>query len=682
MEALEASEARFRDFDQVAADWFFELDKDLCISYMSGENHIPSGRKTSEMIGLSEKDSFLGRLEDTDKWQKHLMHLEAREPFELEVEWAREDGSIVYVHNMGKPVFNANREFQGYRCCGTNISRQRQAEDAAMQSEQRFRDFAETAADWFWEQDADLRFTFLSANFPRFSRSPNKQFIGKNRQEIAGKQNFSDSHWRYLEQKQAAREAFSNFEYEVRSDEGKSFFVRISGKPIFNENGEFKGYRGSGIDITSSHQMSELLSYQASHDPLTGLVNRREFELRISKALKECENTDGEHALCYIDLDQFKVVNDSCGHVGGDKLLLKITALLKKNVRQNDTVARLGGDEFGLFFENCPLEQAAMIAEKVRKSVDEFRFHNDGKIFRIGVSIGLIPINKQSTDYSNVMRQADAACYAAKDSGRNRVHIYHEDNPEVVSRHVEMQRVVEINRAFDGKHFVLHQQAILDLRHTDNESKMFSEVLVRMIGDVGQLIFPGSFLGVAERYNLVSQLDTWVVKEAINWLCSERSKGNNIHCSVNLSGMSVASSSFLEFVLAELASSSVDPARICFEITETAAIENIDKAREFIGQLKTKGCLFALDDFGSGFSSFAYLKTLPVDFLKIDGFFVRDILKDSISYEMVKSINDIAHVMGKKTIAEFVEDEATLSALRDIGVDYAQGYAIARPEPL
>jgi len=502
------------------------------------------------------------------------------------------------------------------------------------------------------------------------------------REEIAREQDFSAKHWQYLQKKQIAREAFYNFEYEIRIDEKTSYFLRISGKPIFDDNGYFTGYRGSGIDITSERSMSELLSYQASHDPLTGLVNRREFERRISHALMQCEDDASQHALCYIDLDQFKVVNDSCGHHGGDQLLLKVTDMLKEQIRKNDTVARLGGDEFGLFLENCPLQQATAIAEKVRKAVDEYRFHNNGDTFRISVSIGLIPINAQSTDYSNAMREADAACYAAKDSGRNRVYIYHEDNPEVASRHEEIQRVVEINKAFDEKQFFLHKQAIFDLQQTEDKAPGFFELLVRMTGDQDELIMPEKFLGAAERYNLITQLDTWVVKTGIDWLCRDEIKAQNYSCAINFSGMSVASSQFLETVMSMLDSSSVDPSRICFEITETAAIENRDKATHFIRKLKAKGCLFALDDFGNGFSSFAYLKTLPVDYLKIDGLFVRDILKDSISYEMVKSINDIGHVMGKKTIAEFVEDEATLSALRDIGVDYAQGHTIARPVPI
>ena len=681
-EALEASEARFRDFDQIGADWFFELDKDLCISYMSGDIHIPSARKTSDMIGMSERDSFLGRLDNTEKWLQHLARLEAREPFELEFEWQRDDGSLVHVHNMGKPVFDANREFQGYRCCGTDISEQRNAELFADESEHRLRDFAETAADWFWEQDAELRFTFVSESYAAYGKYKNDYYIGKTREDLRTEGAYESSHWQVLLDKQQAREYFSNFEYNFLDKNGETVYARINGKPVFDKNGEFKGYRGSGNDITESYKLSQQLGYQASHDPLTGLVNRREFENRISNALQECRDSQAEHALCYIDLDQFKVVNDTCGHDAGDQLLLQVTEIFKQQVRKNDTVARLGGDEFGLLLENCPLEQSRQIAEKVCQAVDEYRFLSHGGAFRIGTSIGLIQLNSGSKDYTEVLREADAACYAAKDAGRNRVHVYYKNSPEVALRHQEMQSIVDINQALDDDRFLLHRQTILNLQSNNQTSAGFFEVLLRMNSETGQLILPGEFLPVAERYNLISQLDTWVVKTAINWLCQEQAAGRDTSCSINLSGVSIASERFLAFILATIDLSGVESERICFEITETAAIANINLAIEFITTLKEQGCFFALDDFGSGFSSFAYLKTLPVDYLKIDGFFVRDILQDSINYEMVKSINDIGHVMGKKTIAEFVEDADTLEALRNIGIDYAQGYAIDKPLPL
>ncbi len=559
-----------------------------------------------------------------------------------------------------------------------DITDQYLAEEALRLSEDRLRDFAETGADWFWEQDAELRFTYLSGNFPGAPDLQAEQIIGKRREEIAGGNNFKSEKWQQLFAALERREAFYNFEYRLARTDGSDIVVRISGKPKFDRDGEFVGYRGTGIDITESYLLSQQLNYQASHDPLTGLVNRREFEIRLARVVKSCRDDNGEHALCYIDLDQFKVVNDTCGHDAGDELLRQVSALLADKVRQRDTIARLGGDEFGLLLERCTLKQANRVAETVREAIEQFRFMWAGRNFRLGASIGVIPIDFRSGNIGNVMRSADAACYAAKDAGRNRIHVYSEDNIEVAQRHQEMQRIVEINHAFDEQRFVIYQQQIKPLDESLDDGGYFCEVLVRMVDEFGFHVVPANFLATAERYNLATQLDTWVVNAALDWLAANP----GIRCTVNLSGRSVADDNFLRFVLEALESHAIDAARLCLEITETAAIQNLSKANHFIAQLRGRGCRFALDDFGSGLSSFAYLKTLPVDFLKIDGFFVRDMVEDRINFELVKSINDIAHVMGKRTIAEFVENDDTMAALQAIGIDYAQGYGIAMPEPV
>ncbi len=394
--------------------------------------------------------------------------------------------------------------------------------------------------------------------------------------------------------------------------------------------------------------------------------------------VKSCREDNSEHALCYIDLDQFKVVNDTCGHDAGDELLRQIARLLEDKVRKRDTIARLGGDEFGLLLERCTMNQANRVAEAVREAIDEFRFMWAGRNFRLGASIGVIPINFSSGNIANVMRSADAACYTAKDAGRNRIHVYNEDSFEVAQRHQEMQRIVDINHAFDEQRFVLYQQAIKSLHPDSDKSGYFCEMLVRMIDEAGFPVLPADFLPTAERYNLATQLDTWVVRETLDWL----TRNPAVRCTINLSGISIADDNFLQYVLKSIDDRELDASRICLEITETAAIQNLSKANRFIEMLRDRGCFFALDDFGSGLSSFAYLKTLPVDFLKIDGFFVRDMVDDRINFELVKSINDIGQVMGKKTIAEFVESDATLEALEEIGIDYAQGFNIAKPKPV
>jgi diguanylate cyclase (GGDEF)-like protein/PAS domain S-box-containing protein len=559
-----------------------------------------------------------------------------------------------------------------------DITNQYQAERALRDSEERLRDFAETGAQWFWEQDAELRFSYLSGNYPGFEKTSTHKIIGKTRQEMLSNINFKSKSWQQLLAKLEAREPFFNFEYTHPQADGSEIVVRTSGKPKFDQQGEFVGYRGTGIDITESCLLSQQLNYQASHDPLTGLVNRREFKIRLARVVKGCREDHSEHALCYIDLDQFKVVNDTCGHDAGDELLCQIAALLEDKVRTRDTIARLGGDEFGLLLERCSMKQASRIAETVRTTIEQFRFIWAGRNFHLGASIGVIPINFSSGNVANVMRSADAACYTAKDAGRNRIHVYSEDSFEVAQRHREMQQIVDITQAFEEDRFVLYQQPIKSLSASQAEDGYFCEVLVRMIDEAGFPVLPGNFLPTAERYNLATQLDTWVVNAALDWLVAAA----DVRCTINLSGMSVANEDFLKFVLQAIASRKIDATRICFEITETAAIQNLSKANRFMAQLRERGCFFALDDFGSGLSSFAYLKTLPVDFLKIDGFFVCDMCEDQINFELVKSINEIGHVMGKRTIAEFVENDATLGALKEIGIDYAQGFGINIPQPV
>jgi diguanylate cyclase (GGDEF)-like protein/PAS domain S-box-containing protein len=559
-----------------------------------------------------------------------------------------------------------------------DVTNKHRAERALRDSEERLRDFAETGADWFWEQDAELRFSYLSGNHPQRDRMSNDRIIGKTRQEILSSTNFKSANWRQLFAKLAAREPFYSFEYTFPRPDGAEVVVRISGKPKFDEQGEFVGYRGTGIDITESYLLSQQLNYQASHDPLTGLVNRREFEVRLARVVKGCREDNSEHALCYIDLDQFKVVNDTCGHDAGDELLRQIAALLEDKVRARDTIARLGGDEFGLLLERRSMKQANRVAEAVRETIAQFRFIWADRSFRLSASIGVIPINFSSGNIAKVMRSADAACYTAKDAGRNRIHVYNEDSFEVAQRHREMQQIVDINQAFDEDRFVLYQQPIRSLGTVQGEDGYFCEILVRMMDEAGFPVLPGNFLLTAERYNLAMQLDTWVVNAALDWLVS----APEVRCTINLSGMSIVNEDFLQFALQAIESKKIDATRVCFEITETAAIQNLNRANRFMAQLRERGCCFALDDFGSGLSSFAYLKTLPVDFLKIDGFFVRDMCENRINFELVKSINEIGHVMGKRTIAEFVENDATLVALKDIGIDYAQGYGINIPKPV
>lgn len=418
------------------------------------------------------------------------------------------------------------------------------------------------------------------------------------------------------------------------------------------------------------------LSHQASHDALTGLVNRREFEKRLERALRQARKLGRQHAMCYLDLDQFKIVNDTCGHVAGDELLRQLTFLLRKRLRERDTLARLGGDEFGLLLENCPVENALRVADDIRQMVGDFRFAWQDKAFNVGVSVGLVPINGHSESIAGILSAADAACYAAKDKGRNRVHVYQESDADLMQRQGEMQWVSRITRALEENRFLLYRQPIVSLG--GEEGRQY-EMLVRMKGEDGGIIPPMAFIPAAERYNLMPAIDRWVIGAALD-ACSRCEEDTG--ATINLSGASLGDPELLEFIREGFRRRGVSPARVCFEITESAAIANLAETLPLLNELKGMGCRLSLDDFGSGMSSFAYLKRLPVDYLKIDGAIVKGLASDPLDFIMVQSIHNIATAMGIHTVAEFVESEEIFLKLREIGVRYAQGYWLGRPEPL
>jgi diguanylate cyclase (GGDEF)-like protein len=435
--------------------------------------------------------------------------------------------------------------------------------------------------------------------------------------------------------------------------------------------------------IIQERELQKQLSYQASHDSLTGLINRFEFENHLKRALDSVVTEDATHAMLYIDLDQFKIVNDTCGHVAGDELLRQLSTVLQQKIRSSDILVRLGGDEFGVLLVHCTPEHTISVANELLNTVQEFRFVWEDKSFVIGASIGVVQVDKDSGNLANIMSAADAACYSAKDAGRNRVHIFRKNDAVIVDRYGEMQWVARVNDALENNSFQLFCQQIIPVGNTDACPLGLIEILVRMKDEKGKLIPPGAFIPAAERYNLMTSLDRWVVKTTFEWLDRNSHITDQLgKCSINLSGQSISDARFLDYLLDLLTKSAVPAGKICFEITETAAITNLSEATEFISRLKAIGCSFALDDFGSGLSSFAYLKNLPVDYLKIDGSFVKDIVEDPIDEAMVRSINEIGHVMGKETIAEFVENEQILEKLYEIGVDYAQGFGIDKPKPL
>jgi len=428
-------------------------------------------------------------------------------------------------------------------------------------------------------------------------------------------------------------------------------------------------------DVPQLRGLEREMLYLARHDSLTGLINRRELERQLEAEITAAATGERRHALCYLDLDEFKLVNDTCGHVAGDELLRQLTSLLASQVRESDVLARLGGDEFGILVRDCSVDDACVVAEKLCRTVRQYRFPWEDRVFEVGVSIGVVPITRHAGSLTQVLSAADAACYVAKEQGRNRVHLYQPDDRAVAQRYGEMQWVHRIQRGFDDGRFQLYQQAIKPL----GGGPPMVELLLRLHGEDGQLLPTPSFIAAAERYHLIRTIDRWVVDEALRTLAM-RDDGRTY--TINLSGQSIGDPAFLDFLAQRVRHGNVPPQRLCFEITETASIANLGRAQQLIHALKDIGCRFVLDDFGSGLSSFAYLQSLPVDFLKIDGEFVRHLVHDPVQRALARSIHQVGHLLGLVTIAESVEDEATCVALREIGVDYAQGFWIGMPEPL
>lgn len=464
-------------------------------------------------------------------------------------------------------------------------------------------------------------------------------------------------------------------------NDGSEVAVNLSAEPIRNLSGEIIGTVLALHDVSKDREYAAQLAHQASHDELTGLINRREFERRLTVAMITARDQQRQHAVLYLDLDQFKVVNDTCGHAAGDGLIRQISVLLKQRLRDTDTIARLGGDEFGVLLENCPVEHSLRIAEELRQAVADFQFVCANKPFTIGVSIGLISLAGEMHTLGQIMSAVDAACYMAKEKGRNRVHEYRLDDSELSIQQGEMEWITRINEALIHDRFCLFSQEIIALGKPASHGAHL-EILLRMLDKDDNLVLPMVFIPAAERYNLMSAIDRWVVSTVFATLAEmhRQGRGEEIQtCAINLSGASVGDNNFLNFVQEQHVKYDIAPQIICFEIIESSAIANFAKVAHFIQELKSVGYRFALDDFGAGMSSFAYLKNLPVDFIKIDGGFVNDMLNSPTDYAMVEAINKIGHLMGKQTIAEFVVNERIIGTLTEIGVDFAQGYGIERP---
>ncbi|MGD1942341.1 MAG: PAS domain S-box protein [Leptolyngbyaceae cyanobacterium] len=688
---LQESEARFRTMADTTPMMIWVSDVDQRFTYFNQSRLIFTGRTLEQELDNGWAEGI--HPEDFEAYRDtYLKAFKARQPFQMEYRLQRFDQEYRWMLDIAAPRILPNGEFAGYIGSCIDITERRRMAQELFREKELAQVTLHSIGDAVITTNGQGQVEYFNPVAERLTGWTAAAARGKPLMEV-----FRIVH-------EVTREPAENPVEQVLRDgciaglvnhtvlisrQGTEYCIEDSAAPIRDRAGLMIGTVMVFHDVTQSRQLSHRLSWQASHDALTDLTNRRQFEQLLEETLQEVQQSQEVHVLGYLDLDQFKVVNDTCGHAAGDELLRQVSQLLKSQIRATDILARLGGDEFGLLLKQCSLEQANSIAEKLREAVQNYHFLWQAKAFRIGVSIGLVALKSDSRTLSEVLSAADAACYAAKSRGRNRIHIYQADDSELAKQQGEQEWSVLIRQALEDNRFCLYRQAIVHTSHSDAAQIDHYEILVRMLDEQGEMIAPGVFIPAAERYKLMTEIDRWVVQKFFVHAEGTQPKQSptseilpeTLHL-INLSGASVGDAQFLDFLKAQFAQHNVSPHAIGFEITETAAIANLDQATHFINELKQLGCPFALDDFGSGMSSFGYLKTLPVDYLKIDGKFVRDIISDPATYAIVESINHVGHVMGLKTIAEWVENPELQDQLAQIGVDYLQGYGIARPCPV
>jgi diguanylate cyclase (GGDEF)-like protein/PAS domain S-box-containing protein len=597
----------------------------------------------------------------------------------MEVVLRRRDGTQVVALENSRGVRDGSGRIVGYEGTVSDITERKRAEQAIFAEKDRALVTLQSIGDAVISTDANARIDYLNPVAERLTGWSVHEARGC---AIGDVLQLIDESTRNPVAYTLDR-VLINGETSVPSDHivlvnrrGEELAIQETATPIRNREGAAIGAVIVFGDVTKERRLKRALSYQASHDALTGLINRREFDTRLETAVTSAQRGEGEYVLLYVDLDQFKVVNDTCGHSAGDRLLRDITSLLQTRVRASDTIARLGGDEFGLLLERCSLEQAERVADSIRQAIHGYRFLWGANSLSVGASIGVVRIARETTSAASVLSAADIACYAAKDGGRNRVQVYERDHG--TNRHREMQWVGRIARAVEDGRLELYAQRIVGISANTSDTPFF-ELMVRLRDEDGTLVPPNEFIPAAERYNVMVMVDRWVVGRAIELLASCVRQGRRLPLvAVNLSGTSINDEDFLEFILSRLHDEHVARA-LCFEITETAAVASLSKATYFMRELKARGCRFSLDDFGSGVSSFVYLKTLPVDFLKIDGHFAAHVATDAVDRSMVEAIAKIGSAMQVATIAEKVESAEVLQVLKQIGVDYIQGFHLAEP---
>jgi diguanylate cyclase (GGDEF)-like protein/PAS domain S-box-containing protein len=661
--------------------WDFDLDKKT--AYFSPRWKTMLGYSDDDIESLTDWQQFV-HPEDLPRVHTALRdHLAGKEPvFESVHRLKHRDGVWLWVVSRAKARIDDQGRARRIVGVDLDVTERKLFEDALFKEKESAQITLQSIGDGVITTDSDCRIEYLNPVAEQLTGWRIEHAQGRLIDEIF--RSFHEETCEPLENPLAVSIRRTRAIKSVRPTllirrDGNELYIESCASPIRDHKGAVSGGVLVFHDVSESRELNRKLSYHASHDILTGLVNRREFESRLERALKSARAREASYALCHIDLDQFKIINDNCGHSAGDALLGQVGALLKSKIRWRDTVARLGGDEFGVLLESCSMEEGIRNAEALREAIRNYKFVWEERTFRLGASIGVVPISPDNEDVAALLSAADSACAAAKESGRNRIYSFQENDIDLMRRRREMQWAARINNALEDSRFEIYRQVIQPLQRPD--PGLHYELLLRMRDEAGKIVAPDQFIAAAERYGLTPNIDRWMIEHALRWLVSEADEREKLSlCSINLSGQSLGDDKFLPFVIDHFHRSGIDASKICFEITETAAIASFSQANRFIHALKELGCRFALDDFGTGLSSFGYLKHFPVDFLKIDGSFVKEILHDPIDREMVRSINEIGHLTGKQTIAEFAENQEIIEMLRSLGVDYAQGYGIATPQ--
>ncbi|MGB7932673.1 MAG: EAL domain-containing protein [Gammaproteobacteria bacterium] len=685
-EKLKASNQELGAILDNMQDIVFQIDVDGRILWTTPSVRDILGYSSKEILDKNFKDY---QLDENDFYHfKQELYANNGILHNFVTRLIHKDGSSIWISANCHKKYDDNREVIGFEGSIRDITMLRKAQDALYTEKENAQVTLAAIADGVIRTSVDGIIEYMNTTAERAVGAKLKDCIGKALMEILN----------IVDEKTLRTPPDPS---RLSAEEGKSVMlpgylqlihpfhnerqsVEVIASPIHDSGNNITGIVVVFHDVTESRSLGKM-TYLATHDSLTGLINRREFERRTSQALDNARKSSENHALCYIDLDNFKVINDTCGHMAGDELLKQLTTRLDTIVRESDTIARLGGDEFGILLNGCSLDWAYKRADRIQALLEDFRFVWHDKVFRIGASIGLVSINEDSGNLSDVLSAADSACYVAKQNGGNRIHKCDDNDKELVEHQGQMQWVQKIHKVLEESRFRLFFQKIEKLKSVCGESKkLHGEVLLRMLDENNQLIGPASFIPAAERYNLMPAIDRWVVENTFRFLSRNINTLYNKldKCCINLSGQSLSDDRLMSFIIEQIYTSKIPGHLLCFEITETAVIANLNTATGMISKLREMGCHFALDDFGVGLSSFAYLSNLAIDYLKVDGSFVKKMMNNRTDLEMVRAINQIGHTMNVMTIAEFVEDEDTLRTIRDIGLDYAQGYAVSKPCPL